>query len=94
MRILASRTADGCDSRVAFTGDNLQARLIRTPQRFPERPPVGKAVQAAEGAFFKCPDCGHAGLDEKADHLRCGGCGKKWAIREGIYDFRYPLPDR
>ncbi len=78
------------DSLAQWTGELWQL----TPSVFLSARAAGKAVQAVEGAFFKCPDCGHAGLDEKADHLRCGGCGKKWAIREGIYDFRYPLPDR
>ena len=77
------------DSLAQWTGELWQL----TPSVFLSARAAGKAVQAAQGAFFKCPDCGHAGLDEKTDHLRCGSCGKKWAIRDGIYDFRHPLAD-
>jgi len=53
-------------------------------------------------SYFKCPDCGHApletvgrdsipptkGLKEKTSHLACPSCKRKWAVREGIFDFR------
>ena len=39
-------------------------------------------------SYFKCPDCGHSPLVEKTEYLECPGCGKKWGIRGGIYDFR------
>jgi ubiquinone/menaquinone biosynthesis C-methylase UbiE len=42
-------------------------------------------------AFFKCPDCAHSPLEDKGSHLYCTGCGKKWAVKDGIYDFREPL---
>ncbi len=45
---------------------------------------------AADG-FFKCPQCGDARLEQNADHLKCSGCGSRWEVRDGIYDFREPL---
>jgi ubiquinone/menaquinone biosynthesis C-methylase UbiE/DNA-directed RNA polymerase subunit RPC12/RpoP len=42
-------------------------------------------------SYFKCPACGHNSLIEKSDHLACPGCGKKWAVQDGIYDFREPM---
>ena len=42
-------------------------------------------------ASFKCPDCGHSPLTDQIEYLECSGCGKKWAIKDGIYDFREPL---
>lgn len=42
-------------------------------------------------AFFKCPDCGYAQLGYQKTHLECYGCGKKWEIKDGIYDFREPV---
>ena len=42
-------------------------------------------------SYFKCPDCGHSPLMDKTDHLQCSSCGKKWAVRDGIYDFREPM---
>ena len=39
-------------------------------------------------SYFKCPECGHAPLDEKKGYLACPSCKRKWGVREGIYDFR------
>ncbi len=38
--------------------------------------------------LLKCPDCGNETLEEKKDHLHCPNCQAKWAVRDGIYDFR------
>lgn len=38
--------------------------------------------------FFKCPACGSQNLQEKSDHLLCAACQSKWALHDGIYDFR------
>jgi ubiquinone/menaquinone biosynthesis C-methylase UbiE len=38
--------------------------------------------------LFKCPDCGGTKLEEEKDHLYCPNCRAKWAVRDGIYDFR------
>ncbi len=39
-------------------------------------------------ALFKCPDCGGGKLQDKQNHLRCLACSSRWALRDGIYDFR------
>ena len=41
--------------------------------------------------LFKCPDCGSEKLEGKQDHLYCPNCKAKWAVREGIYDFRQSM---
>jgi uncharacterized protein YbaR (Trm112 family) len=41
--------------------------------------------------LFKCPDCGNGKLEEREGHLYCPQCKAKWALREGIYDFREKL---
>ncbi len=41
-------------------------------------------------SMFACPECGTHPLQKQSDHLLCGGCGLKWAVRDGIYDFREP----
>ncbi len=45
---------------------------------------------------FRCPNCGHIGLDDKNTHLDCPQCGSGWSFRDGIYDFKQPIapPDR
>ena len=42
-------------------------------------------------SYFKCPDCGHSPLIGKTEYLECSSCGKKWAVRDEIYDFRAPV---
>jgi len=42
-------------------------------------------------SYFKCPTCGHSRLTEKQNFLECMNCKAKWAIRDGIYDFREPM---
>jgi DNA-directed RNA polymerase subunit RPC12/RpoP len=42
-------------------------------------------------SYFKCPECGHSPLLEKQNYLECSNCGKKWGVKDGIYDFREPL---
>ena len=41
--------------------------------------------------FFKCPDCGQSPLIDKTDYLKCSNCGRKWEVKDGIYDFRDPM---
>jgi ubiquinone/menaquinone biosynthesis C-methylase UbiE len=38
--------------------------------------------------LFKCPDCGSRDLQDKKDHLTCSNCNARWAVHDGIYDFR------
>ena len=38
--------------------------------------------------LFKCPDCGCGNLEEKNEHLLCPNCHARWAVADGIYDFR------
>jgi len=42
-------------------------------------------------AFFKCPDCGFLPLEDRKRYLECYGCGKRWEVKDGIYDFREPM---
>jgi len=41
--------------------------------------------------FFKCPRCGYSPLIEKKEYLECSSCKKRWAVKDGIYDFREPI---
>ena len=45
-------------------------------------------------SYFKCPDCGHSPLTDKTDCLECPNCDRRWAIRDGIYDFREPIKNQ
>lgn len=41
--------------------------------------------------FFQCPECSQNPLKSNAEFIECPQCGSRWAIRDGIYDFREPL---
>jgi len=87
-RIIPTSVLVFFDSIFQWTGALFQL----TPSVFVKSVVGGKLVVGGEKrddvlAFFKCPDCGHAPLEEKGDHLLCV-CGKKWGVKDGIYDFR------
>ena len=46
--------------------------------------------------FFQCPECSSPELitqtSPDGDFLLCNGCQCRWGIRDGIYDFREPIP--
>jgi SAM-dependent methyltransferase len=45
----------------------------------------------ARESLFKCPACGSADLRRDGDMLVCRTNAERWAIRDGIYDFKEPL---
>jgi ubiquinone/menaquinone biosynthesis C-methylase UbiE len=45
-------------------------------------------VPANPSLFFKCLNCGHAPLADFGDTMKCLHCNSKWAVQDGIYDFR------
>jgi SAM-dependent methyltransferase len=51
----------------------------------------GQTQVAAPGEFFRCPACSSTELKDGGDHLDCVQCGRRWAVRDGIYDFKEPV---
>lgn len=74
------------DSAVQRTGSWWQL----TPSVFVlNQGPQGPS--AAAGAFFACPSC-TTPLDESPEGvLGCTGCGQRWGVTDGLYDFKEPL---
>ena len=62
-----------------------------TPSVFVKSQAVGDTPTASEGTFFRCPVCRNDLPTEGDEYLECSGCGKRWAIRDGIYDFKDPV---
>jgi SAM-dependent methyltransferase len=89
-RLVPMSILAGIDSLFQWTGALFQL----TPSVFVRCRLVGRdSIPPIVGrdnisSYFKCPECGHAPLDEKKGHLTCPSCTRKWAVREGIYDFR------
>jgi SAM-dependent methyltransferase len=85
-RVVPLRLLVWMDSMAQLTGDWWQF----SPSVFVRaRAKLGSAV-AAPGAFFRCPECEHWPLDEAREALTCPACGRRWAVHDGIYDFRHP----
>jgi SAM-dependent methyltransferase len=53
--------------------------------------PAGKPTQGIV-EIFQCPACGGHPLEDRSEQLACPDCGRRWGLREGIYDFREPIP--
>ena len=74
------------DALFQWTGDWWQL----TPSVFAHCTAAGDSPRAQPGAFFLCPECGGAGLEETQAALICPTCNRRWALKDGIYDFREP----
>lgn len=85
-RIFPANFLAWLDSFAQLTGDWWQL----APSVFMLNQARGKSAIALEGAFFQCPQCGMP-LEDVPETLTCSNCGAKYAIRNGIYDFREPL---
>ena len=82
------------DSLFQYTGNLFQW----TPSVFLRAKKTDRGSSPSEmptfPGYFKCPECGQAPLDEKKSHLACSNCHRRWEIKDGIYDFRQPMPWR
>ena len=52
------------------------------------KPDTGSPLQS----LFLCPACKSLDLRESADLMHCTNCERRWAIKDGIYNFKAPLP--
>lgn len=83
-RMVPAQTLATLDGLLQPTGSLVQV----TPSVFVGAVAIGDTSRAAAGAFFKCPECGHGALDTQPDFLACPACGRKYAFRDGIYNFK------
>lgn len=86
-RVVPVRLLVGMDALAQLTGGLWQL----TPSVFVGSHAVGDTPRAVPGTFFRCPTCGDFPLGEGNEVLVCAACARRWARREGIYDFREPL---
>ncbi len=71
------------DSLAQLTGNKWQL----TPSVFVRGRAIGE-TPAASGLAFKCPACGRAPLADTPPEITCPSCGRRYAVKNGIYDFR------
>ena len=62
-----------------------------TPQVFVRARAEGGPQPAEPGSFFRCPACHYSPLQRGETSLDCPGCGRRWGVQDGIYDFRKPM---
>jgi len=69
----------------ALQGPGGRCKL--SPSIFLQARPRGKPPRPLPESPFRCPACGGTTLAEGGDTLDCRGCGRRWPVEEGIYDF-------
>jgi SAM-dependent methyltransferase len=64
------------------------APLKLAPSVFLQARAEEEAAQPEDQGFFRCPSCHGTDLIEAEGVLTCRGCGRGWAVDDGIYDFK------
>jgi ubiquinone/menaquinone biosynthesis C-methylase UbiE len=86
-RVLPLELLVRLDSAAQWTGNLWQF----TPSVFVRTLASGGPMEEPSGGFFRCPECSHSPLIDLEEELNCAACGRVWAVRDGIYDFREPI---
>ena len=86
-RWLPTRLLVAMDSIAQLSGDLWQL----TPSVFVRSTAMGDTPRPAPDELFRCTICGHSPLVESLNFITCPDCGRQWAVRDGIYDFRQPI---
>lgn len=71
------------DGLAQLTGDLWQL----SPSVFVRTRAAGENPVHEAESIFRCPECRYYPLKEVVEGLVCGGCGRTWPVRDGIYDF-------
>lgn len=91
-RFFPARFLAACDGALQWTG----AFCKLSPSVFLRARASGESgshpLYPGEVELFRCPHCHGAPLKETSQSLDCPLCGRRWPIREGIYDFKESLP--
>jgi len=73
------------DAMAQLTGDLWQL----SPSVFVRARATGESQPGEQAGAFVCPACQQP-LTDTQPELVCPGCGHKWPVEDGIYDFRLP----
>jgi SAM-dependent methyltransferase len=86
-RLLPTGLLVALDALLQPTGQFVQL----SPSLFVRARAGSRGPVAPPGKFFRCPACGSDELNDSRGHLHCAQCGRRWAVRDGIYDFKEPV---
>jgi len=85
-RLVPAGALAALDGLCQPTGDWWQL----TPSVFLQAQAGGPPSEVGDELVFRCPACGHVGLESPADACLCPACGRRWPIEDGIYNFKLP----
>ncbi len=69
---------------------SVGARWKLTPSVFVRCSVPGERPASLPSHLFQCPEC-TGQLKEGINSLDCPACGRRWPVREGLFDFKEPL---
>ncbi|MFZ2487013.1 MAG: class I SAM-dependent methyltransferase [Anaerolineae bacterium] len=61
-----------------------------TPSIFVQCGVAGARPAQLPSVLFQCPECAGALVDQ-TDAMACVDCGRRWPVKDGLYDFKEPL---
>jgi len=76
---------------VAMDGLLQMTKLLYSPSIFTKSIAIGASPDnSIHETLFACPECG-GDVVRSSDILTCRRDGRRWAVRDGIYDFKAPI---
>lgn len=87
-RLLPTALLVWMDALASLTGDWWQLSPSVFVRARASGQETAQPIPDSPSQFFCCPACEGAPLQEAAEGLACPVCGRVWALRDGIYDFR------
>jgi len=88
-RLVPTKLLVALDAMAQFSGAIFQL----APSVFVHNSSPATGKPAEPGAFFACPQCRCPLEGQAKDYLACANpeCGRRWSIKDGLYDFKEPL---
>ncbi|MDH5606295.1 MAG: class I SAM-dependent methyltransferase [Anaerolineae bacterium] len=86
-RVVPTKILVWLDALFQLTGGLWQY----SPSVFTRSQAVGDPVGVEAGAFFRCPHCGDRLEEKPGQDFLDSSCGKRWAVQDGIYNFKEPV---
>lgn len=86
-RLMPTAVLVALDSLAQLSGNWWQL----TPSVFVRSRHLAPDTTSAPFAFFACPACRTPLNTMRSDHFTCSGCGRRWRVDNGLYDFKEPI---
>ena len=92
-RTIPPRILAGLDGALQWVGElwQLTPSVFVRARRAGRGAPTTAPSVSDPSALFCCPSCEQGAWERGDAEIRCLSCGKRWAIDDGIYDFKSPI---